>query len=142
MNHAVEEKVREYFSEMIVLKDPQRTEFFSNLSLPAYMRDWLVMKFSNMDGSIDYDGVNSYIKTYIPNGKDFEQFKFRMVNGETVHFLARIRVTVDIKNGNTVFELPDFGGIRAGAGGVVTRVLQKNGKIPSCGKMSAGAFSP
>lgn len=79
MNHAVEEKVREYFSEMIVLKDPQRTEFFSNLSLPAYMRDWLVMKFSNMDGSIDYDGVNSYIKTYIPNGKDFEQFKFRMV---------------------------------------------------------------
>ena len=121
MNHAVEEKVREYFSEMIVLKDPQRTEFFSNLSLPAYMRDWLVMKFSNMDGSIDYDGVNSYIKTYIPNGKDFEQFKFRMVNGETVHFLARIRVTVDIKNGNTVFELPDFGGIRAGAGGVVDK---------------------
>ena len=121
MNHAVEEKVREYFSEMIVLKDPQRTEFFSNLSLPAYMRAWLVMKFSNMDGSIDYDGVNSYIKTYIPNGKDFEQFKFRMVNGETVHFLARIRVTVDIKNGNTVFELPDFGGIRAGAGGVVDK---------------------
>ena len=73
---------------MIVLKDPQRTEFFSNLSLPAYMRDWLVMKFSNMDGSIDYDGVNSYIKTYIPNGKDFEQFKFRMVNGETVHFFG------------------------------------------------------
>ena len=43
------------------------------------------------------------------------------IRDRTVHFLARIRVTVDIKNGNTVFELPDFGGIRAGAGGVVDK---------------------
>ena len=67
MSETVEEKIREYFSEMIVKKDPKRTEFFSNLSLPSYMRDWLVMKFSNSDGSIDYDGVSNYIKEYIPS---------------------------------------------------------------------------
>ena len=119
MSETVEEKIREYFSEMIVKKDPKRTEFFSNLSLPSYMRDWLVMKFSNSDGSIDYDGVSNYIKEYIPSANDFEQFKFRMVNGETVQFLARIRVSVDVKNRRTVFELPDFGGSRAGASGEV-----------------------
>lgn len=123
MSESVEDKVREYFSEMIVLKDPKRTEFFSNLSLPSYMRDWLVMKFSNSDGSIDYDGVSNYIKEYIPSQKDFEQFKFRMVNGEAVSFLARVRVTVDIKNGTTVFDLPDFGGTRAGAGGLVSKAV-------------------
>ena len=43
-----------------------------------------------------------------------------MVNGETVRFLARVRVAVDIKTGKTMFELPDFGGAKAGASGEVT----------------------
>ena len=43
-----------------------------------------------------------------------------MVNGETVRFLARIRVAVNIKTGKTMFELPDFGGAKAGASGEVT----------------------
>ena len=39
----LENKVRDVFADMVVLKNPERTEFFSNLSLPSYMRDWLVM---------------------------------------------------------------------------------------------------
>ena len=42
-----------------------------------------------------------------------------MINGETVQFLARVRVSVDVKTGTTVFELPDFGGARGGASGIV-----------------------
>ena len=49
-------------------------------------------------------------------GVDFEHYKFQMVNGETIQFLARVRVSVDVKTGKTVFELPDFGGARGGAG--------------------------
>lgn len=115
----LEDKVREVFADMIVLKDPQRSEYFSNLSIPSYMRDWLVMKFSDEDGSIDYDSVRRYIKRYIPSREDFEQYKFQMVNGEIVQFLARVRVSVDVKRGKTMFELPDFGGSRGGAAGVV-----------------------
>ena len=62
----LEDKVRDVFSDMVVLKNPERTEFFSNLSLPSYMRDWLVMKFSDDDGIIDYDSVLRYIRQYIP----------------------------------------------------------------------------
>ena len=115
----LEDKVRDVFSDMVVLKNPKRTEFFSNLSLPSYMRDWLVMKFSDDDGEIDYDSVLRYIRQYIPTREDYEQFKFEMVNGDTVRFLARIRVSVDIKTGKTLFELPDFGGAKAGAAGIV-----------------------
>lgn len=115
----LEDKIREVFADMVVLKDPQRSEYFSNLSMPSYMRDWLVMKFSDEDGTVDYDSVRRYIKRYIPGKEDFEQYKFQMVNGETVQFLARVRVSVDIKTGKTKFELPDFGGSRGGAAGVV-----------------------
>lgn len=115
----IQSKVREVFADMVVLKDPKRSEYFSNLSIPSYMRDWIVMKFSDEDGNIDYESVRRYIKRYIPGRDDFEQYKFQMINGETVQFLARVRVTVDVKTGKTVFELPDFGGARGGASGVV-----------------------
>lgn len=122
----LEEKIKDVFSEMVVLKNPKRTEFFANLSLPSYMRDWLVMKFSDTAGDIDYDSVLRYIKQYIPSREYFEQIKYQMVNGETVRFLARIRVSVNIKNGKTEFELPDFGGTKSGAGGEVENdVAQK-----------------
>ena len=115
----LEDKIREIFADMVVLKDPQRSEYFSNLSIPSYMRDWIVMKFSDEDGEIDYDSVHRYIKRNIPSREDFEQYKFQMVNGEVVQFLARVRVSVDVKTGKTMFEMPDFGGARGGASGVV-----------------------
>jgi len=55
----LEKKVKQVFSDMVVLKEPKRSEFFSNLSLPSYMRDWLVMKFSDNQGNIDYDSTLS-----------------------------------------------------------------------------------
>lgn len=113
------DKIKEVFAEMVVLKNPERTKFFADLSLPSYMRDWLVMKFSDDNGNIDYNGVARYIKKYIPNREDYEQFKFQMINGESIRFLARIRVGVDVKTGKTLFELPDFGGTKSGAGGEV-----------------------
>ena len=122
----LENKIRDIFADMVVLKNPERAEFFKNLSLPSYMRDWLVMKFSDNDGNIDYDSVLKYVRQYIPNREDYEQFKFDMINGETVRFLARVRVSVDIKTGKTMFELPDFGGIRAGASGeVINEVVNR-----------------
>lgn len=122
----LEDKTRAVFADMVVLKDPQRSEYFSNLSIPSYMRDWLVMKFSDEDGIIDYDSVGRYIKRYIPSKEEFEQYKFQMVSGETVQFLARVRVTVDVKSGHTIFELPDFGGARGGASGLVAyEVIEK-----------------
>ncbi len=115
----LEDKIRDIFADMVVLKNPKRAEFFSNLSLPSYMRDWLVMKFSDDDGNIDYNNVLSYVRQYIPAREDYEQFKYEMINGEIVRFLARVRVSVDIKTGKTLFELPDFGGAKAGAAGEV-----------------------
>lgn len=60
-----ENKLRDVFSDMVVLKNPERTEFFSNLSLPSYMRDWLVMKFQmTTEASITTAYCNTSANTY------------------------------------------------------------------------------
>lgn len=76
----LENKIREVFADMVVLKDPQRSEYFSKLSIPSYMRDWLVMRFSDEDGTIDYDSVKRYINKYIPSREGLRAIQVQ--NGE------------------------------------------------------------
>ena len=122
----MEEKLKEVFADMIVLKNPQRAGFFKDLNMPSFMRDWVVMKFSDDDGYIDQDSVQNYIKRYVPSKEDFEQLKFQLINGESINILTRIKVTVDIKTGDTMFEMPDFGDIKSGAGGIIEKqVVEK-----------------
>lgn len=116
----LEDKIKEVFSGMIVLKDPKRSEFFSNLSIPSYMRDWLVMKFSDNKGVIDYDSILSYVKKFIPDRDAFQIIKYQLMQGGIEKFLARIRMDVNLKKGYVQFELPDFGGSRGGASGIVS----------------------
>jgi hypothetical protein len=85
---------------MVFLKDPKRSEYFSN-SVPSYMRDWLVRKFSDKTEKLIMIPSEDLL-TAISLKEDYEQFKYRMTNGENVQFLARVRVTVDIKPENPV----------------------------------------
>lgn len=122
----VEDKIREVFPGMIVLKDPKRSEFFSNLSIPSYMRDWLVMKFSDNQGVIDYDSILTYVKKFIPDRDAFQVIKYQLMQGGIEKFLARVRMDVNLKKGVVQFELPDFGGSHGGAAGIVSNeVLDK-----------------
>ena len=117
----MEDKLRDIFADMVVLKNPQRAGFFKDLKMPSFMRDWIVMKFSDDDGNVDQERVTNYIKRYVPSKDDFEQMKFQLTSGETVVILAKIRVSVDIKTGETLFEMPDFGDAKSGAGGIVEK---------------------
>ena len=47
------EKLRTYFDDMVVYKDLRTSNFFSALSLPSFMRDWLLRRFEDEDGHSD-----------------------------------------------------------------------------------------
>lgn len=53
-----EEKLKKYYGDMLVFKSSANSKFFSALSLPSFMRDWLVMRFSNSEGVIDKQEVS------------------------------------------------------------------------------------
>lgn len=57
------EKLRDCFDEMVVYKDLKKTNFFTALSLPAFMRDWLLKKFEDDEGNFNKDELAHFVKS-------------------------------------------------------------------------------
>lgn len=107
---SLNDKLKQYFGDMLVFKSPENGKFFSNLSLPSFMRDWLVMRFSNEDGQFDKEEVTKYVKMTIPKKAQWKQLQFEMVrNYQPVRFLTKIKIELDTATRTAYFSLPDFG---------------------------------
>lgn len=106
----LEEKLRNCFDEMVVYKDLKKSNFFNSLSLPSFMRDWILKKFEDDQGHFDAEQVAEFVKTYLPKKEDWIAIKNRIVvEHERVRFLAKVSVDINIKTGEVSFALPDFG---------------------------------
>lgn len=104
------EKLRDNFDEMVVYKDLRKSNFFSSLSLPAFLRDWLLKKFQDEEGRYDLEEVMDFVRTYLPRQDQWIQIKNRIVyEHEYVKLLTRISVDINIKTQAVSFSLPDFG---------------------------------
>lgn len=109
-NKELEGKLKRYFGEMLVYKSSANSKFFSALSLPSYMRDWLVMRFSNSEGKIDKDEVAAYVKRTIPNKEQWNEYLVDLLhNNQPVRFLTKVKIDFDTATRNALFSLPDFG---------------------------------
>lgn len=104
------EKLRNCFDEMVVYKDLKKSNFFSALSLPSFMRDWLLKRFEDGSGYFDSEEMVRFVRTYLPRKDDWTSIKNRVIiEHERVKFLAKISIDIDIKTGEVSFSLPDFG---------------------------------
>lgn len=104
------DKLRSCFDEMVVYKDLKTSNFLSALSLPSFMRDWLLHRFADESGVFNEDELVSFVREYIPRKEDWTAIKNRIVKeNERVKFLAKISVDIDIRTGEVSFSLPDFG---------------------------------
>jgi len=104
------EKLRNCFDEMVVYKDLKKSNFFSTLSLPSFMRDWLLKRFEDENGRFDSDELVRFVRTYLPRKDDWTAIKNKVViEFEKVKFLAKVSVDIDIRTGEVSFALPDFG---------------------------------
>lgn len=106
----IEEKLKNCFDEMVVYKDLKKSNFFNSLSLPSFMRDWILKKFQDDSGVYDIDQVSQFVHTYLPKKEDWNTIKNKIVvEHETIKFLAKVAVDIDIKTSEVSFSLPDFG---------------------------------
>jgi ATP-dependent Lon protease len=106
----MEDRLKEWFSDMLVYKNPDYGKFFSALSLPSFMRDWLLMRFSDSDGRINKEEVSEYVRKTIPQKNQWPQLLYQMLHEyQTVKFLAKIKIEFDTSTRTALFSLPDFG---------------------------------
>ena len=104
------DKLKYCFDEMVVYKDLRKTNFFSALALPSFMRDWLLKKFQNECGEYDAEEVLQFVKAYLPRKDDWLAIKDRVVMGnECARFLAKIDVDISVEKKQVYFALPDYG---------------------------------
>ena len=106
----METKLKEYFDDMVVFKDLKESNFFKDLNLPSFLRDWLLKMFENEEGKFDVEDLTNFIKTYIPSKTEWIGIKNRIVvENERVKLLTRISVDINITTQEVSFSLPDFG---------------------------------
>ena len=111
MDFILSEKLKNHFADMVVYKDLKHTNFFSTLSLPSFMRDWLLHKFQDGDtGELDKERLIDSVHRNLPKREEWTSIKNRLIiEREHVKFLARISADIDIKTSNISFALPDYG---------------------------------
>lgn len=103
------ERLKDYFDEMVVYKDLKKNNFIASFKLPSFMRDWVLKRFQDDEGNIDVEEATSFIKKFIPKAEDWKAIKNRIVNeNERVKFLAKVSVDINIKTQKISFSLPDF----------------------------------
>lgn len=103
-------KLKECFDGMVVYKDLQKTNFFSALTLPSFLRDWVLQDFQDESGDFDANSILEYVNTYLPKKDEWLSIKNRIIyENERVKILAKVSVDIDIKTQEISFALPEYG---------------------------------
>ncbi len=103
------EKLKYYFGDMLVYKSPEHSKCFSALTIPSFMRDWLVMRFSDEEGHLKRGKVSEYTARVLPKKEQWNLLLADMMYGnQTVRFLAKVRIDLDTRSRKALFSLPDF----------------------------------
>lgn len=105
MDAALNDKLRQVFSQMVIYKDSQKTEsFFSGRTLPSFVKDFVLKKHIRPDGSVDAQGLSAFLDRVMPQ----DSVKARLQSGETVTLLSRFEVNIDLVRNVRRFAIPDL----------------------------------
>lgn len=101
-------KLEELFGGMIVKKDCTSAQF-SSLSIPAFIRDWFIRKYADKDGNVDSEFVAQKIKEILPRKENLNKILNKLYEGESVKFLAKVEINIDIRKNSISFAINDLG---------------------------------
>lgn len=108
MNTAISEKIREQFAPVAIYKDPISTNsLFAGRNLPSFVKDFLLKRYINPDGTVDREKLTAFLDQVIPQ-QDTE-VKDRLDAGAEITLLCRFQVYIDLVRGVRRFGIPDLG---------------------------------
>jgi ATP-dependent Lon protease len=109
MKEELQQKIRTYFKDMSIYKDPKATNsLFVGRNLPSFVKDYLLKRFLNLEtGNIDAMGLSAFLDKVIP--AKGEMVKEKVLSGEEVVLLTRFIIYIDLVKGEKQFAIPDYG---------------------------------
>lgn len=108
MHNTTSEKIREQFASMSIYKDPASTNsLFAGRNLPSFVKDFLLKRYINPDGTVDRQKLTIFLDQVIP--KEGTEVKDKLGEGKEVTLLCRFIVYIDLVKGLRRFGIPDLG---------------------------------
>ena len=108
MNQELTKKVCGQFAAMTIYKDPTTTgSLFAGRNLPSFVKDFLLKRYINSDGTIQRERLTTFLDSVIPTNQ--ASVKDRLDCGEELTLLARFIVEIDLIKGVRRFGIPDVG---------------------------------
>lgn len=124
MNTLITEKIRQHFSSVAIYKDPASiNSLFAGRNLPSFVKDFIIKKYINPDGSIKREELTVFLDKVIPQKQ--ESVKDRLDAGEEIKILARFIIYIDLVRGVRRFAIPDLG-IKLNEGQIPEYVYKKH----------------
>ena len=108
MQATITQKLREQFSSMAIYKDPVSTNsLFAGRNLPSFVKDFILKRFINGDGSVNRAELTNFLDMVIPQKQT--EVKDRLASGEELTLLTRFIIYIDLVKGLRRFGIPDLG---------------------------------
>lgn len=107
MRSTIGQKIKEVFPDIAILKDQDNYSVFNGRNLPSFVKDFLIRKHIDENGSLNKEAIFTFLDNHIPD--DNNVVKNRLLRQETVQLLTRFIITTDIKGGKVRFAIPDAG---------------------------------
>lgn len=121
----INEKTKECFPELSVMKVRKYDSLFKGRNLPAFVKDFILRRYTNNEGVVDETAVKDYLDAKMPS--DSEVLKQRLLGGESVNITTRFTVSTDMAIGRVRFIMPDVG---LSSSAYVSEELLENNKEP------------
>lgn len=95
------------FADAAVFKLKTYDSLFRGRNLPSFVKDYIIRKYSDVEGNLDAARLKDYLDTKMPTDKD--NITNRLLRGERINITTRVVFKTNIRDGKIEFELPDLG---------------------------------
>lgn len=101
------EQTKRSFPDISIMRSRAYEPLFKGRKLPTFVKEFIIRKFTNNDGTVGENEVKKYLKDKMPDNA--EELKQRLLNGESVTITTRFTVETDMARGKVRFKLGDLG---------------------------------
>lgn len=100
-------KIREVFKGAAVYKNPDNNEVFTGRNLPSFVKDFLLAKHIDSEGTLRREPLVQFLDAHIPLKAN--AVRARLMQGEVIKLLTRFEITTNIGSNKTQFQIPEMG---------------------------------